>query len=160
ARAAMGIGAAFVFPATLAILTNVFTDPSERAKAIGLWAGVSGIAVALGPVTGGWLLEHFSWGSGFFVNVPTGVGGLAARRVRLPTSRGGHAGRFDPVGLLLSIAGVSALVYTVIEAPRHGWTAPLTIGGFTVAVVLLAGFIAWELHRVDPMLDVSVFRNA
>src|SRR5262245_21313984 len=160
ARAAMGIGAALVFPATLAILTNVFTDPVERAKAIGLWAGVSGIAVALGPVTGGWLLEHFWWGSAFFVNVPIVAVALVAGRVLLPTSRDTRAGRFDPLGLILSIAGVTTLVYTVIEAPRHGWTAPVTLGGFLVALVLLAGFIAWELHRDDPMLDVSVFRNA
>jgi EmrB/QacA subfamily drug resistance transporter len=160
ARAAMGIGAALVFPATLAILTNVFTDPAERAKAIGLWAGVSGIAVALGPVTGGWLLEHFWWGSAFLVNVPIVVVALFAGRELLPTSRDTRAGRFDLVGLILSIAGVSTLVYTVIEAPRHGWTAPVTLGGFLLPAVSLAAFIAWELRRDDPMLDVSVFRNA
>jgi EmrB/QacA subfamily drug resistance transporter len=160
ARGAMGVGAAFVFPATLAILTNVFTDPSERAKAIGLWAGVSGIAVALGPVTGGYLLEHFWWGSVFFVNVPVVAVALVAGRLLLPTSRDAHAGRFDPFGLVLSIAGVTTLVYTVIEAPRHGWTAPVTIAGFVSAAVLLTGFIVWELSRTEPMLDVSVFRNA
>ena len=95
----MGIGAALIFPATLAILINVFTDPRERAKAIGLWAGVSGIAVALGPVTGGWLLEHFWWGSAFFVNVPIVIIALIGGHLLLPTSRDPHAGRFDPLGL-------------------------------------------------------------
>ena len=160
ARAAMGIGAALVFPATLAILTNVFTDPRERAKAIGLWSGVSGLAVALGPVSGGWLLEHFWWGSAFFVNVPIVIVALIAGQLLLPTSRDDHAGRFDPLGLALSAATVAALVYTVIEAPHHGWISTRTLGGFAIAAVLLAVFVTWEQRRDTPMLDVSVFRNS
>ena len=160
ARAAMGIGAALIFPATLAILINVFTDPRERAKAIGLWAGVSGIAVALGPVTGGWLLEHFWWGSAFFVNVPIVIVALIGGHLLLPTSRDPHAGRFDPLGLVLSVAAVSSLVYTVIEAPDNGWTSPATLGGFVLAALLTIGFVAWEQRRESPMLDVSVFTNA
>jgi DHA2 family multidrug resistance protein-like MFS transporter len=160
ARAAMGIGAALVFPATLAILTNVFTDPGERARAIGIWAGVSGLAVALGPVTGGWLLEHFWWGSAFFVNVPIVIGALVAGQFLLPTSRDPHAGRFDPFGMVLSIAAVTALVYTVIEAPENGWTSSITVGGFALAAVLIISFIAWEQRRESPMLDVGVFADA
>ncbi|MEZ5262583.1 MAG: MFS transporter [Acidimicrobiales bacterium] len=124
ARAAMGVGAALVFPATLAILTNVFTDPAERAKAIGIWAGVSGLAVALGPISGGWLLRHFWWGSVFFVNVPIVVVALVAGQRLLPESRDPHAGRFDRVGFLASIAAITSLIYTVIEAPHRGWTDP------------------------------------
>lgn len=159
ARAAMGIGAALVFPATLAILTNVFTDPGERAKAIGMWAGVSGLAVALGPVTGGWLLQHFWWGSVFFVNIPIVIGALVAGQLLLPTSRDPGAGRLDPLGFLLSVAGVSTLVFTVIEAPGRGWTSAGTLAGFALAAVLTVAFVAWERRQESPMLDVRVFTN-
>ena len=160
ARALMGVGAALIFPATLAILTNVFTDPTERAKAIGIWSGVSGLAVALGPVTGGWLLEHFAWGSIFFVNVPIVLLALVVGQRLLPTSRDPHAGRFDTNGLILSIAGVSLLVWTVIEAPSHGWTSATTLAGFVAAIGIIAGFVVWERQREQPMLDVRIFRNA
>src|SRR5579884_2229283 len=110
ARAAMGIGAALVFPATLAILTNVFTDPVERGRAIGIWAAVTGLAVAIGPVTGGFLLQHFWWGSVFFVNVPIVVTAIVLGRLFVPDSRDERAGRFDPVALVLSAASVSITV--------------------------------------------------
>ena len=160
ARAAMGVGAALVFPATLAILTNVFVDPVERAKAIGVWSAVSGLAVALGPLTGGWLLEHFSWGSIFLVNVPVVVVALAAGHRLIPKTRDPDAGRLDPNGLVLSITAILLLVYTVIEAPKHGWGDGLTIAGFVGSAVLITAFVAWELRRDHPMLDVRVFRNA
>ncbi len=160
ARAAMGIGAAMVFPATLAVLTNVFVDPTERAKAIGVWSAVSGLAVALGPLTGGWLLEHFWWGAIFLVNLPVVAVALVAGRQLLPRTRDPDAGRLDPVGLVLSVAAIVLLVFTVIEAPHFGWTSARTLGGFVVTVVLLAAFVIWELRRDHPMLDVRVFRNA
>jgi EmrB/QacA subfamily drug resistance transporter len=160
ARVAMGTAAAMVFPATLAILTNVFTIPAERAKAIGIWAGIAGLAVALGPVSGGWLLEHFWWGSVFFVNVPIAAVALLSGRGVLPTSKDPHAGRLDPVGLVTSVVAVTLLVYTVIEAPRYGWATGRTIAGFVVAALLLGYFVWWESHRRDPMLDVRIFSNA
>lgn len=160
ARAAMGVGAALVFPATLAILTNVFTDPTERAKAIGAWSGVTGLAVALGPISGGFLLEHFAWGSIFLVNLPIVAAALLLGRRLVPTSRDEAAGRFDPVGVVLSIAMITLLVWTVIEAPKLGWTSVATIAGFVGSAVLLAGFVRYEARRDHPMLDVSVFRNA
>jgi EmrB/QacA subfamily drug resistance transporter len=159
ARAAMGVGAALVFPATLAILTNVFTDPTERAKAIGVWSATTGLAVALGPVTGGWLLEHFWWGSVFLVNLPIVAVTLALGVRLLPTSKDPDAGRLDPVGLLSSIAAIALLVFTVIEAPHRGWTSLGTIAGFVGFVVLFTTFVLWERRRRDPMLDVTVFRN-
>jgi EmrB/QacA subfamily drug resistance transporter len=159
ARAAMGVGAALVFPATLAILSNVFTDPTERAKAIGIWSAVTGLAVALGPVTGGWLLEHFWWGSVFLVNLPIVAVALALGAVLVPTTRDPDAGRLDPVGLVSSIAAIALLVFTVIEAPHRGWTSFATIGGFVGAAALFVAFLQWERHRHDPMLDVTVFRN-
>ena len=159
ARAAMGIGAALVFPATLAILTNVFTVPAERAKAIGIWSATVGLAVALGPVSGGWLLEHFWWGSVFLVNVPIVAGALLVGRRLLPTSKDPSARRFDPVGLITSVVAVALLVYTVIEAPKHGWGSAATLGGFAVAAGLVCAFAAWELRRPDPMLDVRIFAS-
>jgi EmrB/QacA subfamily drug resistance transporter len=159
ARAAMGAAAALIYPATLALLTNVFTIARERATAIGIWSAVSGLAVAIGPLTGGLLLQHFAWSSVFLVNVPIVAVALAAGIWLLPESRDQRAGRFDPLGALLSIAGISLLTWTVIEAPRHGWESAATIGGFIGAAVTLAAFVWWQLRRPDPLLDVRLFRN-
>jgi EmrB/QacA subfamily drug resistance transporter len=159
ARAAMGLAAALIYPATLALLINVFTSAKERATAIGIWSGVSGLAVAIGPVSGGLLLRHFTWSSVFLVNVPIVIVALAAGVWLLPESRDPKAGRFDPVGALLSIAGISLLTYTVIEAPRHGWESAATLRGFAGSAVLLAAFVVSQLRRPDPMLDVRLFRN-
>jgi EmrB/QacA subfamily drug resistance transporter len=158
-RAAMGVAAALIYPATLALLTNTFARPRERATAIGIWSGVSGLAVAIGPVSGGLLLEHFSWSSVFYVNVPIVIIALVAGARLLPESRDPGAGRFDPLGALLSVAGIGLLVWTIIEAPRHGWGSVVTVGGLAGAAVLLAAFTAWQLRRPDPMLDVRLFRN-
>jgi EmrB/QacA subfamily drug resistance transporter len=158
-RAAMGIGAALMFPATLAILVNVFTVPRERAAAIAVWAATAGVAVALGPVTGGWLLEHFWWGSVLMINVPVIAVALIAIALIVPTSRDTTIQRFDPVGTLASIAGVTVLVWAVIEGPEHGWGSTTSIAAFALAAVLLAGFVAWERRTDHPMLDVKVFAN-
>ncbi|MDQ1431017.1 MAG: hypothetical protein QOF40_1619 [Actinomycetota bacterium] len=160
ARAVMGIGAALIMPATLSILTNVFTDARERALAIGLWSGVAGIAVALGPVTGGFLLDHFWWGSVFIVNVPIVVGALVAGRFLVPTSRNPQRPRIDVVGAALSIVALGALVASIIEAPSNGWTDPLILAGFAVAASAMAAFVLWERHVDEPMLDVRFFANA
>jgi len=158
-RALMGVGAAMIFPATLAIITSVFRDPSERAKAIGIWSAVSGLAVAAGPVTGGFLLERFWWGSVFFINVPvTIVVALVAWRV-VPESRERDAPRLDVAGVVLSIAAITALVFTIIEAPEWGWASVETLVGFAVAAALLAAFVVWELRSRAPMLPVTIFRN-
>jgi len=159
ARGAMGVAAALIYPATLALLTNVFTVARERATAIGIWSGVSGLAVAIGPVTGGLLLRHFAWSSVFLVNVPIVIVALAAGAWLLPESRDPNAGRFDPVGALLSVVGIGLLTWTVIEAPSHGWLSATTLGGFAGAVVLLTVFVASQLRRPDPMLNVRLFRN-
>jgi len=158
-RGAMGVGAAFVFPATLAIITNLFVDPIERAKAIGVWSGVSGAAVAFGPVTGGFLLEHFWWGSVFFINVPIVAIALVLGARFVPRSRSAEQGRLDGVGFLLSTAAIGVLVFTVIEAPHWGWTSAATLGGFVFAASSLAAFVVWELRVEHPLLDVRVFRN-
>ena len=160
ARGAMGIGAAAVFPATLAILIDVFRDPIERAKAIGVWSAVSGMAVAFGPISGGFLLEHFYWGSVFLVNVPIVIIALVLGAVFIPTSKDPNPHSLDFPGLGLSIAMVGLLVYTVIEGPHRGWTSVATLSSFAGSLVLLFAFIKRELSTSEPLLDVRVFRNA
>ena len=145
-RGLMGIGAAFIFPATLAVLTNVFVDPKERAAAIGIWSAVSGMAVAAGPIVGGWLLEHFWWGSVFFINVPVIFVAVAGTIWLVPESKEADAPQLDWTGLVLSILAIGALVFTVIEAPEWGWTDPLTLGVFAASAIALAGFVVWELR--------------
>jgi EmrB/QacA subfamily drug resistance transporter len=158
-RGLMGIGAAFIFPATLAVLTNVFVDPKERAAAIGIWSAVSGMAVAAGPIVGGWLLEHFWWGSVFFINVPVIFVAVAGTIWLVPESKEADAPQLDWTGLVLSILAIGALVFTVIEAPEWGWTDPLTLGGFAASAIALAGFVVWELRAEHPMLPVRIFQN-
>lgn len=158
-RALMGIGAALIFPATLAIITNVFGDARERAKAIGIWSAVSGMAVAAGPISGGWLLEHFWWGSVFFVNVPIVVAVVIAAWLVVPESREHGAPRLDVVGIVLSIAATTALVFAIIEAPEWGWLSPATLGAFAASAALLATFVRWELRVEHPMLPVEIFAN-
>ncbi|MCU1391316.1 MAG: hypothetical protein JWL72_4654 [Ilumatobacteraceae bacterium] len=155
-RAVMGFGAAFVMPATLSILTNVF-PPHERGKAIAIWAGVSGGGAAIGPVASGFLLEHFSWGSVFLVNVPIIAIALAAGYILLPKSKDPDPDRLDPTGALLSIAGLSALVYAIIEAPHNGWASGSSLTLFGVAIVLLGLFLWWEMRTKFPMLNLRFF---
>jgi MFS family permease len=150
---------ATVYPATLAILNNVFTDAKERAMAIGIWSGVSGIAVALGPLSGGLLLEHFAWDSVFYVSAPVAVIALIAGRFLVPESRDPNAGRFDLLGAVLSIAGIALLTWSLIEAPSHGWDSPGIVAGLVGAVAILAVFAWWQARRTDPILDVTLFRN-
>ena len=157
-RAFMGIGGALIMPATLSIITNVF-PPQERGRAIGVWAGTAGIGVALGPLTGGFLLAHFYWGSIFLVNLPIVVFGLAAGFLLIPTSKDPSAPKLDPVGAVLSIAALVSIVYALIEAPDRGWTAPLTLGIGALGFVLLGVFVWWERRSDHPMLDVQFFRN-
>jgi EmrB/QacA subfamily drug resistance transporter len=158
ARAVMGVGAAFVMPATLSILAHVF-PPRERPRAIAIWAGFAGVGVATGGVVSGLLLEHFWWGSIFLINVFVVVIALVAGFFLIPRSRERIHAPLDPLGALLSIAGLSALVYGIIEAPDNGWGSTQTIATFAIAVSVLAAFVAWELRAKDPMLDLRFFRN-
>jgi EmrB/QacA subfamily drug resistance transporter len=157
-RAVMGLGGALIMPSTLSIITNIFSGP-QRAKAIAVWTAVAGLGIALGPVTGGWLLERFWWGSIFLVNVPIAALTLLAGAFLVPESRDPAAGRPDPIGVLLSISGLVALVYGVIEAPTKGWTSTTTLAAFAAAVALLTGFAAWELRTDHPMLQLRLFRD-
>jgi EmrB/QacA subfamily drug resistance transporter len=155
----MGIGAALVFPATLAIITNIFTDPIERAKAIGLWSAVSGMAVAFGPIVGGALLQHYWWGSVFLVNIPIVAIALVAGKFLIPKSRDENPHRIDIPGFMLSIIAVGMLVFTVIESPVWGWGSFKSNAGFVIAVIAFAAFISIEKRNNEPLLDVRVFSN-
>jgi EmrB/QacA subfamily drug resistance transporter len=159
ARAVMGIGAALIFPATLSLLTNVFTERGERARAIGLWGATTGVGIAVGPIIGGWLLEQFSWPSVFFALVPFAAAAAVLVALAVPTSRDPDAPPADRPGLVLSTAAMAILIYTIIEAPNRGWAAGLSIAGFVAAAVLLVAFVAWERRVRDPMLDVALFKN-
>jgi EmrB/QacA subfamily drug resistance transporter len=160
ARCFMGLGAAMVFPATLSLISNVFTERAERARAIGLWGATAGVAIALGPIVGGWLLERFSWASIFFAMAPVAALGVGLVAWSVPKSRDPHAPRVDLPGFCLSSAGMALLIYTIIEAPAHGWSSARTLAGFALFAALTAAFIAWEQRTRHPMLDISLFRNA
>jgi EmrB/QacA subfamily drug resistance transporter len=154
----MGVAAAFIFPASLAILTSIFPDHAERQKALGVWGATSGIAVAFGPIAGGSLLEHFWYGSIFLVNVPIVVVTLIAGQVLIPRLPRVRPHRFDVGGVVLSTAGVASLVLAIIQGPQWGWAAPGTLVCFAAAAVLLTVFTLYELRIDGPLLDIRVFR--
>ncbi len=159
ARAVMGLGAALIFPATLSLLTNVFTERGERARAIGLWGATTGVGIAVGPIVGGWLLERFSWSSVFFALAPVAALGALLVIASVPTSRDPKAPPADRAGIALSTAAMALLIYTIIEAPNHGWASARSVGGFVVALGLLGAFVVSERRAPAPMLDVGLFRN-
>jgi EmrB/QacA subfamily drug resistance transporter len=159
ARGVMGLGAALIFPATLSLLTNVFVERAERARAIGLWGATAGAAIALGPIAGGFLLEHFSWSSIFFAMAPVAAAGAALVAWSVPTSRDPNAGKSDWPGVALSTAAMALLIYTIIEAPNHGWASARSLLGFAFAAALFAAFVARERTAGEPMLDLGLFRN-
>src|SRR5262245_30588231 len=159
ARAVMGLGAAMTFPATLSLISNVFTERRERARAIGLWGAVAGVAIATGPIVGGWLLERYSWAAIFIAMAPVAAAAVVLAALVVPASRDPDAAPVDIPGLVLSSAAMASLVFTIIEAPDYGWTAARSVAGFAGSAVLLAAFTAWERRAAHPMLDVRLFRN-
>jgi len=159
ARAVMGLGAAMTFPATLSLISNVFTGRKERARAIGLWGAIAGVAIATGPIVGGWLLEHCSWEAIFIAMAPVAAAAVALAALAVPASREPGAAPVDVPGLVLSSAAMALLVFTVIEAPGAGWATGRSVAGFAGSAVLLAAFTGWERRAAHPMLDVRLFRN-
>jgi EmrB/QacA subfamily drug resistance transporter len=159
ARAVMGLGAAMMFPATLSLLTNVFTARRERAMAIGLWGASAGVGIALGPIAGGWLLDRFWWGAIFVAMVPVAAVVAVLVAWRVPTSRDPRTPPVDWLGFALSTAGMGFIVYGVIQAPVWGWTAPATIAALVVGAASLAALVVAELRTATPMIDMSLFRN-
>ncbi|WP_062648544.1 MFS transporter [Streptomyces maremycinicus] len=156
ARAIMGVGAAVVMPATLSLLVAIFPR-RERAKAITAWTATSGLAIAVGPLVAGWLLQDHAWGSTFLINVPIALVAVVGALALVPPSRAAGMGRIDYVGGLLSIVSVGALVYATIEGPHFGWGVG-PIAAAVVSGVGLVTFVAWELRHPHPMLDVRKFR--
>lgn len=157
-RGLMGIGGAAIMPSTLSLLSQVFPNPAERARAIGIWAATAGAAVAIGPILGGVLLEHFSWHAVFAVNPVLVVPLLAAVVLLVPESRDPQRPRLDPVGAVLSTAGLVAVVYAVVEAPDQG-VGVVTVGMAVLGVVLLGAFVVWERRSDHPMLPMTFFAN-
>jgi MFS transporter, DHA2 family, multidrug resistance protein len=157
-RIITGVGAAFVMPATLSLLTTIF-PPAERRKAIATWAGFAGAGGALGPIVSGALLEGYWWGSAVLVNLPVVAVVVAAVWIFSPTSRDPHATPLDPLGAILSLLGLGALVFGIIEGPERGWGSATVLACFAVAAVGLVAFVAWERRTTHPMLPLDLFRD-
>ena len=158
-RALMGIGAAALMPCTLSILTNVFTQERDRARAIGIWSATTGMGVALGPILAGVLLAHYWWGSVFLINVPVAVTGLVGTALFVPNSKNPRAARPDPIGAVVSVLGLGLLLWGIIEAPGRGWTSPLILGSLIGGLAVIGVFIAWERRIDHPMLPLRFFAN-
>ncbi len=158
-RALMGAGAALTIPASLSILNDVFRYPAARARAIGAWAGTAGLGIAIGPIAGGLLLSRFWWGSIFLVNVPIVLIGLVGAVALVPDSKNPNVQRPDPVGAVLSIAGLGLLLWAIIEGPTQGWTSGIVLGAGSASLIALGGFVAWESRSTHPMLKLAFFRD-
>jgi EmrB/QacA subfamily drug resistance transporter len=158
ARVVQGVGAALMNPATLSIITATF-PARQRGTAIGIWAGVSAMALAFGPLVGGFITEHFNWSWVFYINVPIGVLALIAARLFIDESRDTSEQRLDPLGLVTSAVALFALTYGLIESNKRGWSDVVVLGCFVVAAVFFAAFILAERHQRLPMLDLNLFRN-
>jgi EmrB/QacA subfamily drug resistance transporter len=158
ARASMGVGGALMVPSTLSIITDMFREPALRQRAIAMWAGTSGLGVALGPIIGGLLLSHFWWGSVFLINVPIAAIGLLAAFPLVPDSKNPAAPAPDLTGAILTIAGIGLILWAIIEGPVRGWSSGLVIGGGVAGLVILGVFAVWERNSSHPMLKLDFFR--
>jgi EmrB/QacA subfamily drug resistance transporter len=159
ARAVQGIGGAAMMPLSLAMLPVLFTDRDERTRAMGIWVTCSAVGLPLGPIVGGYLLDHFAWGAVFLINLPLVAAGVLALAVYLPETRGERARSVDGAGILLSSAGLVAVIYGLIEAGRDGWIHPSVLVPVLAGVALLAAFIAWERRTRAPLVDLSLFSD-
>jgi EmrB/QacA subfamily drug resistance transporter len=160
ARMIQAVGGSMLNPVAMSIITNVFTDPRERARAIGVWGAVVGVSLALGPVVGGLLTETIGWRSIFWINVPIGLAAIVLCALFVPESRAARARRVDPVGQLLVIVALASLTYAIIEAPQAGWSSAQTIATFALSAAAIIGILVYEPRRVDPLLDLRFFRSA
>ncbi len=158
-RALQAVGGSMLNPVAVSIITNTFTEPRERARAIGVWGAIIGLSLAAGPVLGGLLVDQASWRAIFWINVPVGLAAFVLTRLYVPESRAARARRFDPVGQVLLALSFGALVYALIEAPSAGWVSARTLGTLAAVAVGLAAFAGWSLRRADPVLDMRFFRS-
>ncbi|MBO1336908.1 MFS transporter [Streptomyces sp. VRA16 Mangrove soil] len=159
-RMLQAIGGSMLNPVAMSIITNTFTDPRERARAIGVWGGVVGISMAAGPIVGGLLVDSVGWRSIFWVNLPVGLAALLLTMRYVPESRAPKARRPDPVGQLLVIALLGSLTYAIIEAPSAGWTSTRIVACTAVAAAALVGILLYEPRRTEPLIDLRFFRSA
>jgi EmrB/QacA subfamily drug resistance transporter len=159
-RVLQAVGGSMMNPVAMSIIRNVFEDPRERAMAIGVWGGVFGLSMALGPVLGGALVDAASWRLVFFVNIPIGLAAIVLTTLFVPESRATHPRRLDPGGQLLVIAALSTLTYAIIEGPKHGWTSGEIVGLFAASAACFAALVPYELRRPEPLLELRFFRSA
>jgi len=159
-RMIQAIGGSMLNPVAMSIITNTFTERAERAQAIGIWGGVVGLSMALGPVAGGLLVSAVGWRSIFWVNIPVGIAAIALTALFVPESKAPRARRFDPVGQILVMIALATLVYGIIEGPGRGWTSAPILACFGAAVVAGIGFVVYERRRAQPLLDTRFFRSA
>lgn len=160
ARMLQAVGGSMLNPVAMSIITNVFTHPRERARAIGAWGAVVGISLALGPVVGGALTETVGWRAIFWINVPIGLLAIVLAALFVPESRATRARRVDPVGQLLVIAALASLTYAIIEAPKAGWVSVQTVALLLVSMAAVAGLVVYEPRREDPLIELRFFRSA
>ncbi len=158
-RAIMGAGAALTIPTSLAIINDIFRDPGQRARAIGAWGGTIGLGIAIGPIAGGLLLSRFWWGSIFLVNVPIACIAFLGAALVVPDSKNPHVDRPDPVGAVLSIAGLGLLLWAIIEGPTRGWASGAVVGAGVASLTVLGSFVLWESRSSHPMLKLDLFRH-
>jgi EmrB/QacA subfamily drug resistance transporter len=158
-RMLQAIGGSMLNPVAMSIITNTFTDPRERAQAVGVWGAVVGISMALGPVVGGLLVSSAGWPSIFWINLPVTLTAIVLTLRYIPESRAPRARRFDPVGQALMIVLFASLTYGIIEAPSRGWSSPIIVVAFCLAAVALIGFVLYEPRRTDPLIDLRFFRS-
>ncbi len=159
-RMVQAVGGAMLNPVAMSIITNTFTDPAERARAIGVWGAVGGISMAAGPLIGGVLVDSVGWRSIFLINLPIGLAALVLTLRHIPESRAARPRRPDPLGQVLVIALLGSLTYGIIEAPAAGWRSPLIMGCAVVAVASLVGLLVYEPRRAEPLIDLRFFRSA
>lgn len=160
ARVLQAIGGSMLNPVAMSIIRNTFTDARERAQAIGVWGGVIGVSMALGPVLGGLLTEAVGWRAIFWINVPVGIAAIVLTTRFVPESKASRARRFDALGQALMIVFLASLTFAIIEAPSHGWLAGESLALFALSAVTLTALISWELRRRDPLIDMRFFRSA
>jgi EmrB/QacA subfamily drug resistance transporter len=160
ARVVQAIGGSMLNPVAMSIIRNVFEEPRERAAAIGVWGGVFGLSMALGPVVGGALVDSVGWRAVFFVNVPIGLAAIALTAAFVPDSRADRPRRLDPVGQLLVVAALASLTYAIIEGPGAGWLSAETLGLFAFSLACSIALVLYELRRRDPLLEMRFFRSA
>ena len=158
-RMVQAVGGSMLNPIAMSIITNVFTEPRERARAIGMWGAVVGLSLGLGPIVGGVLTDSVGWRAIFWINAPIGLAAVVLVAIFVPESRAPRARRFDPVGQVLVITTLATLTYAIIESPRSGWSSAHVLVPLAVAVAALVGLLGYEPRRVDPLIELRFFRS-